>query len=405
MSVKTISFFVLLFVSLTLLSCSNDPSAIGSTFLKGDKIKLDSLDSYPVKSDTLTQVSSTYQYSTPLGFANSLLLGRKGNNVASMLMSFNIVLTDSIASGIKDGSILVSRAFVQLFKSYNYGDSTAAFGYSVHKINTPWTSTTFTVDSFNVWHAGNQYDQGDIGSSDSVINTMYQFNVDPLVVNDWLGKNARGETPDNGILVTPSAGTTNRIVGFYALSPSTTVDVPFINIIVNKTGSYTYTDTLKFSTTADLSVVTGTIPQIQQDDYIYAQSSVVLESKLKFDISKLPKNAIINYAELQLTIDTTKSVFGSSFTDQLTAKYITDSTHIDSLSTSAIGMNRVASTSMYTGNITYYVQTWLSTKINNGIQILPSEFTEGAELWAIYGSKAQDPAKRPRLKITYTNKL
>jgi len=390
-----------MFVALTLYSCSNDPSAIGSVYLKGDQIKLDSLDSYK---DTMSQVASSYQYSVPLGFSNSLLLGRKGNAVASTLMSFNIVLPDSITTELKANTLTVTSTTVQLYKSYNYGDSTAPFDYSVHHIKTGWTSLTYTIDSFNVWQAGNQYDAADISSNKTASDTMFQFNItDNLGILSWLTAIANGTTPDNGILLIPSSGT-NKIVGFYALSPSTTVDIPYIHIVVNKPGFYT--DTLIFSTTADLSVVSGTIPQNPQNDYIYAQSSVVFESRLKFDIlSKLPPHAIINYAELQLTVDTTVSLFGSSFTDQLTAKFITDTTHIDSLSVSAVNMVRSASAPMYTGNITYFVQTWLSTKVNNGIQIQPSVYSEGTDLWALFGSKATDPLKRPRLKITYTNKL
>lgn len=403
MSLKTISFFVLLFVSLTFISCSSDPSAIGSAYLKGDQIKLDSLDSYK---DTLPQVSSTYQYSVPLGYATTFLLGRKGTNVASMLMSFNIVLPDSITAELQKNTLTVSSAFVQLYKSYYFGDSTAPFDYSVHHINTGWTSSTYTIDSFNVWQPGNQYDPVDIGSNKSYSDTMYQFNIsDTKSVLGWLTSVANSTALDNGILLIPSSGT-NKIVGFYALSATTSVDIPFINIVVNKSGFYV--DTLRFSTTADLSVVSGNIPQNQQNDYIYAQSSVTLDSRLKFDISKLPPHAIINYAELQLTVDTTKSVFGSTFTDQLIAQFVNDTTNTDSISSkssSSVALTRSTGSSVYTGNITYYVQTWLSMKNNKGIQIEPSNYTEGVELWTIYGSKATDLTKRPRLKITYTNKL
>ncbi len=399
MSVKTLSFFILIFVSLTLLSCSSDPSAIGSSYLKGDQIKLDSLDSFK---DTLTQVSSTYQHSVPLGYANSLLLGVKGDNTANTLLSFNIVLPDSIIADLKLSNLTVTNAFVQLFKSYVYGDSTSALDYSVHEINKGWTSTSFTIDSFKVWQPGNQYNAADIGSSKSVNDSLYQFSIPNSLASTWITNIANGATPDNGILLIPSSGA-NKIVGFYALSPTTTVDIPYIYIVVNKPNFYI--DTLKFSTTADLSVVSGPIPQNQQD-YMFAQSSVILESRLKFNLSKLPPHAIINYAELDLTIDSTKSVFGVPFTDQLIAKFITDTTNTDSISntsTSAVVLNR--SGSIYTGNITYYIQTWLSLKNNMGIEILPSTFTEGVDLWAIYGSNATDPAKRPRLKITYTNKL
>ena len=90
------------------------------------------------------------------------------------------------------------------------------------------------------------------------------------------------------------------------------------------------------------------------------------------------------------------------YTDQLTANYITDSTHIDSLVQTQVTLNRIGS--LYTGNITSYVQNWLSTKINEGIQIRSGTYDTGLELWALKGSNAADRSVRPRLKIIYTYK-
>jgi len=42
-----------------------------------------------------------------------------------MLMSFNIVLPDSITAELQKNTLTVSSAFVQLYKSYYFGDSTA----------------------------------------------------------------------------------------------------------------------------------------------------------------------------------------------------------------------------------------------------------------------------------------
>jgi hypothetical protein len=409
LSVKNLTFFVLLFISLTLVSCSNDPSAIGSSFLaqKGDLILLDSLDSFK---DTLPQVSSTFKHIIPLGFSTTLLLGQKGDNIATTLLSFNIVFPDSIKTELINKTLQVTDANVLLYKSSTFGDTASTFDYSAHEITTGWTSSGFTIDSLPQL----QYKPEDviINNSKGHDTLVYEFHMSTNLALQWLNKIANGSTPDNGIILIPSAGS-QKIVGFFALSAITNIDLPSINIVVNKPGFYI--DTLRFSTTADLSVVSGPIPQNQQNDYIYAQSSVYLESRLYFDISKLPPHAIINYAELQLTIDTTKSLLGSGLasTDLLTARFITDTTNatlIDSLSTSAVTLYKSTSAPMYTGNISLYVQTWLSTKNNKGILIQPFDYTTGTDLWAIYGSKAVDPSNnkpsiyRPRLKITYTNK-
>jgi|ERR1035437_2313013 hypothetical protein len=393
LSIKILSAIVLTFITLNLISCSDDPSSIGSAFLSRDFIKLDSLDSFK---DTLPQFSYTYKHIIPLGFSSTLLLGTKGDNVATMLLSFNIVVPDSIKADLISNAITVSSAVVQLYKNYNYGDSTAPIDYSVHSINTTWTSSGFTVDSLPP-HL--QYDAADVSSNKSFTDTLYQFNLSNDLALKWLNIYANSQTPDNGVVVIPTQNS-GKIVGFYALTSATNVNIPFLVVVLNKPSVYA-NDTLKFSTTADLSVITGNQPQNQTEN-IFVQSSIELESRIQFNLSKVPEHAIINYAELQLTIDTTQSVFGSAYSDQLTAYYITDSTRIDSFSTNQVTLNRIGS--LYTGNITTYVQNWVSTKINEGIQVRAGTYDTGLELWALKGTKAADPSKRPRLKIIYTNK-
>jgi hypothetical protein len=394
LSIKILSAIVLTFIILNIVSCSQDPSSIGSPFLNKDLINLDSLDSFK---DTLLPSSSTYKHIISLGYSSNLLLGIKGNNVATMLLSFNIYLPDSIKADLinNPNALEVASATVQLYKSYNYGDSTLPLDYTVHSVNSPWTSTGFTIDSLPAL----QYDATDVSSNKSFTDTLYQFNLSNDLILRWLNIYANSQTPDNGVVVIPTQNT-SKIVGFYALTPATSVDIPYLVVVLNKPGVYS-NDTLKFSTTSDLSVISGNPPQYQTED-IFVQSSVELESRIQFDLSKVPQHAIINYAELQLTFDTTQSVFGSSYTDQLTANFITDSTHIDSLSTNAVTLNRIGS--LYTGNITSYVQNWLSTKINEGIQIRSGTYDTGLELWALKGSNASDRSVRPRLKIIYTNK-
>ena len=312
-----------------------------------------------------------------------------------MLLRFNFIIPDSIKADLLTNSLQVTSATVQLYRSYIYGDSTSTLNYTVGSIkaSTPW-ATSFSFDSLS----GIQSDPVTLIST-SESDTLYQFSFDPQLAAAWLNNFAAGGTPDNGIEVIPQNDT--KIVGFYALSSVTTVQIPNLRVVLSKPNVYS-NDTLNFTTTADVSVVSGNIPVQNQPENIYVQSSVELESRIQFDLSKVPQHAIINYAELQLTIDTTQSIFGSPFTDQLTAGFITDSTHIDSLSTNFVTLNRVGS--LYKGNITSYVQNWLSTKINEGIQIRSASYYDGLELWTLKSSNAADRSVRPRLKIIYTNK-
>ena len=179
LSIKILSAIVLTFIILNFVSCSEDPSSIGSPFITKDLINLDSLDSFK---DTLTSSSSTYKNIIPLGYSSNLLLGIKGNNVATMLLSFNIYLPDSIKADLLNNAIVVSSSAVQLYKSYNYGDSTLPINYTVHSVNSTWTSTGFTIDSL----PGLQYDAADVSSNKLFADTLYQFNLSNDLTLRWL---------------------------------------------------------------------------------------------------------------------------------------------------------------------------------------------------------------------------
>jgi len=149
-------------------------------------------------------------------------------------------------------------------------------------------------------------------------------------------------------------------------------------------------------------VVDGNLPSVGSQN-IAVQFGLVVNSKLWFDVSSLPKNAIINRAKLFLKTDSVLTVKGTNLVDAIFISNIVDSTTkvIDSTLSQE---NLLPDGDSYTGLVTTFVQTWLSTGKNEGLLLAPNGGIDGVDLFVFRGSNASVLADRPRLEIIYTTR-
>ncbi len=377
---------------LVFYSCNDNPASVGSSLLKNDYIAVKQIDSYK---DSLKQSSSYYKRIIPLGASSTLLLGKHNNVQATTLMKFAIGFNDSILTDYSSNKVSITSATVHLVNSYFYGDSTAPFSFTVHKVNSVWTSRGFDADSLTSL----VYNPADLESNISYTDSAASFNLNLSIADTWMKEIIDSTyTNDYGIYFKPSAGT-NKVVGFDVYTSSLT-PASSLTLVLNKPG--VYTDTLTFYPADQTSVVTATPPTGSTGD-IFIQSSAVYSAKLWFDISSIPKNARINRAELTLTNDSTATIKGNSYVNSLTVYYLKDSTgNLIDTTKGSFSLDSVNNT--FDGNITSFVQNWVNSGINQGIVVQPGILTGGMELFAIKGSNASDRAARPRLIVTYTTR-
>ncbi len=373
-------------------SCNDNPASVGSNLLKNDYVAVKQVDSFK---DSLKQSSSYYKRIIPLGTSPTLLLGKHNNVQAAILMRFSIGFNDSILTDYAANKVSITSAVVQLTTSYFYGDSTAPFGFSVHKVNSVWTPKGFDADSLSSL----VYDPSNVESNINYKDSAASFNLSSSLTDEWM-KELIDSTYSNdyGIYFIPSAGT-NKVVGFDVYTSSLTSAVT-LSLVLNKPG--VYTDTVIFYPSANTSVVTSTPPSGSSDD-IFIQSSAAYNAKLWFDVSSVPNNARINRAELILTSDSSASVKGNNYINSLTVYYSKDSTN-NLIDTTKGSFSLSSVNNTYDGNITSFVQNWVNSGINQGLLIQAGGLTSGTELFAVKGSNTTDLAIRPRLIITYTTK-
>lgn len=385
MTVKKSIFLILLF-SFVSFNCSDEPTSIGSILLGDDKINL-----ITINSDSL-QLNQTSSYFHPddvrLSASERILLGITENINAAILIKFETGLADSIKEAILNDSITVTNAIMELQQTYSFGEASATFDFTVHKVTSNW-SVDFNEDSL----AGLQYESMDSKEAKDVNDSVTSITLNNQLLQDWLNIIADTSLSGNyGVYIKPTDNT-QKVLGYQAIT-QTLADVPIIKVIIEKTGAYI--DTITFRSTADLTIMQGSVPTVSSGN-IPIRAGYIVNGKLFFNLSPLPEKIVVNKAELVLTVDTLETKVGSSYANSLQIYFLFDSTNTDSISSSSVTFSRAGN--IFSGNITTYVRAWLENN-NHGLILTPSNPTTGVELFVIKGSDAV--LNKPLLKITFT---
>jgi hypothetical protein len=392
---KYILLLLLLSVSILFFSCTDEPSSLGITQIESDFVVVKTFDS---SIDTISQSSTYFKRVVPLGSSDWVMVGRHHNQLlnqdikSSALLKFLFGLPDSIKTEITDGNINVNDAWIKLRNRYIYVDTLADMNFTVHKVNKNWT-TGFTIDSL----PNLDYDIGDISSNFSIDDTSYSFHIENALVLDWMKNSVTSSSATNyGIYLDPTTSS-NKVVGFEAFTLVSS-EAAKLTVVIEKPGAYI--DTISGFISADISLIDGPVPTLPTG-IIGVQSSVTIKSRLTFDLSALPSGIVVNKAELILTSDTTNSLKGSRYTNNLLAFYLS---YADSLNTEGNAVILTYSDGKYSGEITSFVRGWLNREENYGLLIQPGNQLSGLDLFALKGSDNSELTNCPRLRITYTIK-
>lgn len=372
------------------VSCSDDPSSIGADLLNSDKLDVKIINSID---DSLAQHSSYLERKISLGASPRLLVGKTNELEAVTLMRFNFIsLAESLKTAIKNSNITIASATVELTPNYTFNTNSTPFDFSIHKINSRWSSVGFTSDSLGSL----SYDQTNAASNLNVTDSIITFDMDKQIVMEWLLAEADTSIPvDNGMFLKPES--VSGIRGFQAVA-STNANIPQLNVTLITANSDTVV--VNFTSTADISVVSGTVPSMS--DHFFTQSGLIVNSKFWCNISSVPATALINNATLSLNLDTLLTQTGSTYNIALGVGLITDTTKTAIDSSGFVTLSRTGNT--FSGNITRFVQRWANGETNLGVLVWNLGQLEGTEKFVFFGSSYPDKNKQPKLEITYTYK-
>jgi hypothetical protein len=383
-------FVIILFTLFNILSCSDDPTSIGIDLLDGDYLIVSTFDT---QDDTVTQSTSFFKEVVPLGFSNNVLIGKRDELEATTLMNFLFSIADSLRQDFLDGNITVNQAFMELTPTYTYTDESAAYDFTVHEVTSNW-SVEFTSDSLD----NLSFNLEDLSSNKNFTDSIYTFDLTSDFVLQWI-KNSIDTSlgTNNGLYFIPTMST-GKVVGFQALT-ATSSTAAKLKVVIEKPGSFV--DTIRAFIFADVSAIIADLPILPAVD-IGVQASTTIQSRLFFDLSEVPRDIIINKAELILAEDTLSSITGSSFNPNLAVFKITDSSNVTI--DESTGILLIKSNNIYTGNVTSLIISWINSEDNQGMVIRSASITEGLEFFAIKGREYPELSERPRLRIVFTSR-
>ncbi len=385
-----------LLIALTAAGCSEsitNPLTPGSGLQRNDVI---------IRDTTLVAVSdSVFLLRIPpdsLLFAPTQrnLVGKNGNYTALAAVRFYPPARDTI-------SVLSAKLTLRFIS--RQGDASGAFGITVHKILSEWNQRSLT------WPKANEagfYETGVVRGSYSSTGTadtqVVSIELDTVMVREWY----RSGQTSYGVLLVPTP-TSTIIRGFSAFDYDSSHFWPKLEVIAtdaNRTGRFRDTTVFQSPAGAD-AYVANADPFPIDSERIYTQAGIVYRSVLKFDVSRLPRGAIINSAELQLERDGALSkVFGFSPDPTPVVHAITRSDSVVFESPFSSGALKGSSPTTFAFDVRRQVQLWVNGA-NHGLllrQALANEINT-LDLFVFYGSRAADPAKRPRVVIKYTQFL
>jgi hypothetical protein len=387
---KKISGLLILLMAFVLISCNDDPSPVGSHLLAPDFINIEQINSLD---NSIPQTSSSRTIQTPLGSSARLFAGRQENLEASFLVRFSISLPDSIKNELTANNIIINSSWVELTRTYTFGDTNGILNLNVHKINNGWSSSGFIADSLAALSTT------DLMINPLVTDSITTFNVTGDLVLEWLKQSADPALGINwGLYILPAENST-MIYGYQALI-SNAANIPTLKVAIEKPGFYV--DTLSYFPLADISVVKELTP-FSADESITVQSGLKTISHITFDVSSIPEFAVINKAELMLTSRNSLTIIGSDAGVNIQGYLPADTMNIDSAASGRVNFTKF--NNLYTANITGIVQEWLNSRNSRGIVITTDNEINGLERFVFWRSDAADASVRPRLIITYTNKL
>jgi hypothetical protein len=377
------------------ISCSDSPTSVGENLIPDqDKINFAQYDSF---TEDTPQKSFTYKEKLKLGIAEKVLLGKSSVGEASLMYKYWIYMDDSLLTRIKNNELIVTSAKMEMKTAYKFGDANAYFDFSVHQIRSPWTQDGFEEDSLKSL----QYDASDVSLKRTITDSVITVDLKPSVVTEWLKyKKDTTLTRNYGLIFKPKTGT-NRIVGFDAVVTDGSSDNILMTFIVER-AAVNYKDTIYVSPFWDVHTLVGTKPV--SDNHMFLQGSMGLRSVLSFDISKLPRNIILNKAILELSVDPAQTLDGTPASDSIIVQTLKDSVTKKLTSDSLYYVYLKRTGNVYSGDIAWMIQKWIKGDANQGIQLaLPDEYFSASRI-AIYNSNETNKALRPRLKLIYTIK-
>jgi len=338
--------------------------------------------------------SNFRQFSTMNSTVN--LVGQSGKYSASTVIAF-------FSSYFPNrDTVNVISAALYLHGASFYGDSTGQLSFTVHRLNRSWNQGSLTWDSVQTGFYDPSLIRGSYSGRIGLDTEQVSIDLDTAMAREWMvTPTSTDYTLRYGIILVPTASA-NVVRGFHSFENDSTIWVPSVRIICQNVAG-TVRDTATYNLGVDTFV--GNVDGLDSDPKLaYLQAGIVYRSIVNFDVSVLPKGAIVNNALLTLHRDPATSRLNRFAGDTTVAVHLMEGSTTTSAfeATSATARLVPGSPTTYTADIAHIVQSWVRGP-NYGLLLRTNGAREfqGFDLVTLYNHLADAPLV-PRLKIIYS---
>ncbi|MGB9772620.1 MAG: DNRLRE domain-containing protein [Bacteroidota bacterium] len=370
---------VILFLALTLWSCSQKPNSTGIGILPPDDVIA------PDSTVVTASEATTFLDTLYTGHANVLLVGTFQNGESIGLLSF-----DGVPDTLKDAS--VTSATLVLSPRYSFGNSLTPFTMNIYEIAQAWKADSVTWASITPGF----YQSNPVGSFDGNVpdTGTVSISLDPSLLQKWFQRKA-DSLPIYGLALVAPQGK-NVVKGFGTFQSSSP---PALEVIYIKDGSQ---DTIRLSSGANAYVAHPISPISPSNEFV-VQGGTGLRGFLLFDVHSIPSHSFINDAQLVLSLDPNETQLNSYSVDSVIAYFVTDSTNrtVSEVSYRFSSPRALTQTTVEIP-IAPIVQRWVSGEPNQGIILRAAAENSRLDRFAFYSVTA-DSLLQPRLFIKYTS--
>lgn len=386
--------FIALMLSFSLftINCADEPTSLGLKFLPSNETTgVRIFDSY-LDSMAMFSYNKIHRVNTYLsGF---LIVGQSGTYNSKALIKFSGFPTD-LANATVNSAVLQLR-YQNYYFPVSMQDSLGQISFNVYKVLKDLDYGNVTLSNINSSTFGT-FSQGTYTGSPTADSQTVNITLDNNMARDWLRYAANSNySPKNyGVVLSPNA-TSNVLKGFYTFFSNPDLR-PKVTIIYTLSGN---TDTLVNNSSETLFFANASLTPPAGEFYI--QAGISYNRVMRFDMSKIPKDATINDVQLYLYLDSSNSELTSATIYGLNAAYVSDSA---ANTNEGYGFHTLGSGSVFMFRIITPFQRWLTGETNYGIIINPSNQTANLDRFAFYDVEAPNPNKRPRVVIYYTPRV
>ena len=380
-------FLLCLFVLSFLNGCEEEPSELGLNYIPpGDTFKTKTLDS---QTDTiLITENNPRKYINTYASAN-LLVGLFQQYISKALLKFKDITQDY------DSATVLSAKLNLKYNNYYFEDSLGVTSFNVYSLTKSFDFTEIKYDELTSANIGTSV----LGSYNGTLTDSADISVtlNNQTVQDWLNYAAdTNYTVKNYGIVMLANSNTNTIKSFFASNNDESVR-PSVTVIVSKNS---VVDTLNLNISESVSLNTVPVSIIPAERFVL-QSGVSFRNIMKFDLTKLPPNVIINLALLEFTLDKNNSFISTNSDQRVNLGMLTDTANqeTDGLLFQAYKKDSIT----YTVVLNSVFQKWnLGTATNYGLLFWNVSEVSNLDRFVFYDHTSSDINRRPRLKIIYT---